>query len=341
MKMMTSESNNALFKPEVKLSFLDDMIQSGAITEETSKNYERILMITAEGEDALQKDLNRFTLEEMETILFGFKANNRNTIETYARIISSYLNWSVAEGLADVNVLAELRPNDFVKYLTNGETYYTERQLRRWENRMENYQDAVIIRLLFLGAGGKQLSEIRNLKKGDVDRKNKKIRLVNTLKEDKKTGEILNFTTRWLENVDEHTFDLIEGALNQKTYTKRNGEVAKGNQARSIGSLELVSNDYVVRSSITRTENFNCPVDRFVVYRRIQMLADVVVGSEDFSAKLIQRSGMIHMGKELMRDGKLSLDDMKQVADNYGIKSYHNLKGFLTVENILKTYPQQ
>jgi hypothetical protein len=66
-----------------------------------------------------------------------------------------------------------------------------------------------------------------------------------------------------------------------------------------------------------------------------------VIGIPEFDAKLIQRSGMIHYGNKLMQDGKLSLDDMKMVADRFNIKSYHNLKGFLTVENILKTYPQQ
>src|SRR4051812_13075957 len=113
MTTITSDTDNSLFNPDVKESFLQDMIQSGTITEDTAKNYERILGITAGDEEALGKDLNQFTLPELETILLGFKANNRNTIETYARIISSYLNWSVKEGITEVNQLAELKPNDF------------------------------------------------------------------------------------------------------------------------------------------------------------------------------------------------------------------------------------
>ncbi|MER2007462.1 MAG: hypothetical protein ABS939_08410 [Psychrobacillus sp.] len=334
---MTNEINNSLFNTEVKQNFLQDMINAGAITEDTSKNYERILGITAEYEEGLKKDLNEFTLRELETILLGFKANNRNTIETYARIISSYLNWSVGKGLVKINELANLKPNDFIKYLTNSEAYFTEKQIRRWESRMENYQDAVIVRLLFLGVGGKQMSEIRNLKKGDVDRKNKRIRLVNTLKADKATGLPVKFTERWIDVDDEYTFDLIEGAMEQLTYTKKNGNMKQNPHVRPY--TDLVRNDYIVRSSITKTENFNYPVDKFVIYRRIQMLSEIL-GIEDFTAKLIQRSGMIYLGDKLMQDGSLSLDDMKMVADRFNIKSYHNLKGFLTVENILKTYPQ-
>lgn len=334
---VTNDKNNSLFNAEIKNRFLEEMIKRESITEDTSKNYSRILSIAEDVELALNKDLYEFALEEIESILFSFKANNRNTVETYARILSSYLNWSVQEGLSSLNPLAELKPNDFVKYLTNEESYFSERQLRRYEDRMDNFQDAVIIRLLFLGAGGKQMSEIRNLKKGDIDRDNKRIRLVNTLKADD-TGLAIKFTERWLDVEDEHTFDLIEGALSQKTYSKRNGEMLYNVHVRPY--TDLVSNDYVVRSSITKTDNFSYPVDKFVIYRRIQMLAEVF-GIEDFTAKLIQRSGMIMFANDLMVDEKLLLDDMKMVADRFNMKSYHNLKGFLTVENILKTYPRK
>lgn len=335
---VTNETNNSLFNTNDKREFIEDMIRSKAITEETSKSYLRIFGLTSTYEEILEKDLNMFSIDELEKILFGFKANNRNTIESYARIISSYLNWSVQQGIINANPLAELKPDDFSNYLTNEETYITERQLRRYEDRCENYQDGVILRLLFIGVGGKQMSEIRNLKRTDIDRKNKRIRLVNTLQSDKH-GNPIKFTERWIDVDDEHVFDLIDGAIRVKTYLKRNGEVAEGNESRSIGKLELVDNEYVVRSSVTKTENFDNPVDKFVIYRRIQTLSEVF-GIEELTSKLIQRSGMIKLGKDLMKNGDLSLNDMKIVADRFNIKSYHNLKGFLTIENILKTYPQ-
>jgi hypothetical protein len=103
---------------------------------------------------------------------------------------------------------------------------------------------------------------------------------------------------------------------------------------------DLVANDYIVRASITRTENWNVSVDKFVIYRRIQAISESL-GIKDLTAKYIQRSGMIHYANELIKDGELSLDDIKIVADRFNLKSYHNLKGFLTVENIVKTYPNK
>ncbi len=331
---MTSET--ALYNMNDKKKFLEDMIESGSITKETSKNYERILGLTANMEKALKKDLNKFSFEELETIMYSFKANNRNTVETYSRIISSYLNWSVEKGLTKYNALSVLKPNDFVKYLTNEEVYFTEKKLRRWENRMENYQDAVIVSLIFNGVGGKQMSELRNLKKTDIDIENKRIKLINSLNEDE-NGNPIRFTERWMSIDDDHVFELIYGAINQKTYVKRNGDINYNPHIRPY--TDLANNDYVIRPSITKTENLSSPVDKFVIYRRIKVLSETL-GIDNFTSKHIQRSGMIAFANKIIKDNKITLDDLKVIADKFGIKSYHNLKGIVTIENINKTYPK-
>ena len=332
---MTEDRNNSLFNEEVKNQYLHEMILIGSISEETSKSYNRIFTVTNEIEEALGKDLSEFTLQEIETILYGFKANNRNTVESYARIISSYLNWCVQQGISKRNPLYVLNPTDFEKYLTNEEEYFTDAQLRRYEDQCQNYQDAVIIRLLFNGVGGKQLTEIRNLKKDEVDFIQKRMKLINTLSSDD-NGNPLQFTERWID-IDERTISLLVGAMGQKIYTKRNGDMIPRENIRPY--TDLVDNKYIVRASITKTEKFNSPVDKFVIYRRVQTIAESL-GIEEFTAKFIQRSGMIHYANQLIRDEKLTLNDIKMVADRFNLKSYHNLKGFLTVENIRKTYPK-
>ena len=332
---MTNERNNSLFEEEVKKEYLDYMINTKTISEETSRSYNRILLVTSKIEEELGKDLNQFTFEELEDVLRSFEANNRNTVESYGRIISSYLNWSVENGYSKDNVLYDLKPSDFEKYLTNNEVYFTDKQLRRYEERCENAQDSVIIRLLFMGVGGKQMSEIRNLKvEEDIDKKNKRLHLTNTLKADDQ-GYPIKFTTRWID-VDERTIDLIQGAIDQRTYTKKNGEMVERANIRPYTDLAI--NDYVIRPSITKTDNLNRPVDRFVIYRRIQTLAESF-GVDELNAKFIQRSGMMYHANNEIKDGELTLDDIKIVAERFNIKSYHNLKGIVTEENIRATYP--
>lgn len=333
---MTNIKNNPLFNPSRKNEFLEDSIANKVITEETSKSYARIFGITANIESALDKDISEFSFEEVETVLRNFKSNNRNTIESYGRIISSYLNWCMDKGYVNKNVLKNLKPNDFENYLTNTEIYTPENKLRRYEDGCTNFQDAIILRLLFIGVGGKQMSEIRNLKVTDIDWDKKQLRLVNTLKYDK-NGISEKFTERFL-SFDDRTEYLLRGAIEQKTYTKRNGQMVEG--ADNVREFtDLVQNDYVVRASITKTENWNRPVDKFVIYRRISVISETL-RIDDLTAKFIQRSGMIYFAKNLIQGhNKLSLDDMKIVADRFNMKSYHNLKGFLNIENIEKTYP--
>lgn len=329
---MTNIKNNSLFNEELKEKFLN------TVNEDTRPSYRRIFKKTAKHERALNKDINSFDLEEIETVLRSFKAKSRNTVESYGRIISSYLNWCVKENKVIQNVMMHLKPDDFSKYISDDINYMSEKELARIEDLCENYQDAVILRLLFIGVGGRQLSEIRNLTKDDVDFENKKLRLINALKEDG-DGKPIKFTERLID-VDDRTLNLIRGAMNQKTYMKRNGEVAQTENDNIRPYTDLINNKYVIRASITKTDTFSVPVDKFVIYRRLSMLEEVL-GLNKFNAKLIQQSGMLYLASKLTNNqDDIQLYDLKIVADHFNINSYHNLKGVITVDNIKRLYPR-
>ena len=327
---MTNDKNSPLFNESVKEDYLS------GLKEGTQENYRRIFRKTQNHESALNKDINSFSLKEVETVLYSFKSKSRNTIETYGRIISAYLNWCVDNGLTSNNVLKNFNPTDFEKYVVKDAVYMAESRLRRVEDRCENYQDAVIFRLLFMGVGGKQLSEIRNLKKKDINFEDKKLKLTNTLKADE-FGNPEKFTERYVD-IDDRTIYLLEGAMNQKKYLKKNGDIAETETNNIRPFTDLVENEYVIRASITKTDNFNFPVDIFVIYRRIQMIAEFM-GLEELNAKFIQRSGMIYYANTLVDQEDISLFDLKMIADRFNMKSYHNLKGYITMENIRKSYP--
>lgn len=330
----TNEKNNPLsmFNAEVKNDFLKTITNEG-----TAKYYARIFTITSKYEEALGKDLSRFSLKEIEKILYDFQARNRHTVETYGRVISSYLNWCIQQGITDENPLSELTSDDFDKYVINKENYLTEKQLRRYEDLCANYQDAVILRLLFVGVGGREFSEISNLKIDDVNFEDNTLHLVNSLKVDDR-GFPTKFTERIIK-VDDRTMYLIKGAIEQKTYIKRNGFMSR--EAENVREFtDLVENDYVVRASVTKNEHIYSPVDKHVIYRRLSTL-EKTLGIEGLTSKLIQRSGMIYYANQLIGDAnEITLEDLKIVADRFNLKSYFNLKSFLTIENIRKTYPK-
>ncbi|WP_028775655.1 site-specific integrase [Shimazuella kribbensis] len=331
---MKKENNISLFNPEVKNEFFKSVTNN----EGTIKYYSRIFYNTFVYEESLGKDINQFSIEELEKILYDFKANNRHTIESYGRIISSYLNWSMEQGLTDKNPLRKLSSDDFDKYITDKEEYITEKQLRRYEEKCANYQDAVIFRLLFEGLSGKQVSEIGNLKVSDCDFEKNSLHLINSLEVDE-NGYPSKFTERTIK-VSDHAMELIRGAINQKQYIKKNGNMST--EASNVRDFtDLVQNDYVVRASITKnSEDINKPTDRFVIYKRIKLIGDDL-GIKSFTAKLIQRSGMIYLASQLVQnDEDVTISDLKIIADRFNLNTYFNIKGFLTKDLINNMYPR-
>lgn len=307
--------------------FLKESVANGNINVNTVDSYHRIFEKVNDYEEIFGKDVAQFNFEELESVLYGFNAKNKSTIETYGRIISSYLNWACDKGLCKENLLGRLKTDDFNKYVINHEEYITEKQLRRYEDLCENYQDAVILRLLFIGVGGKGLSELRNLKKTDIDRENKCIYINKT---DNKGNVIYRKTIK----IDERTLYLLDGAINEKIYKKRNGNIIYNEHVREY--TDLIDNDYVIRPSITKTDTANNPVDKFVIYRRLKNLSEFF--GIDLNAKLIQKSGMLYYLHRIIKDNEVTLNDIKTVSEIFGIKSYHNLKSFLTTENVNKLY---
>lgn len=307
----------------LKERFLNEL----ELKENTITNYRRIFDIAKIIEEKYNKDVKDFTLEEIEEVLYSFKANKRNTVETYGRIISSYLNWCKDNNYIQNNVMKSLKPNDFQKYVIDNEKYITIEDLVYYEDGLENEQDAVILRLLFIGVGGKGLSEIRNLKKTDLN--GNKLLLTNTLAEDK-FGRPIKFTTREIE-IDDRTRNLIERASEQITYLKKNGTVEEGTNIRPF--TDLIDNEYVVRASHTKNNNSFAPIDKFVIYRRIEIMNEYF--GVNFTTKFIQRSGMIHIAKQILKENNdFDLNDVKLISNIFNFTSYHNLKGFLNIENL-------
>lgn len=329
---MKKEMKTFLFNEELKTQFLN------IVNEKTRSSYRRIFTITSKHETELNKDIHQFSLIEIEKVLWSFQSRTKNTVESYGRIISSYLNWCVKQGIISKNVMQEMRPDDFKKFIHDDSEYISEKHLRRIEDMCNNYQDSVIIRLLFIGIGGKSLSEIRNLKATDVDFENKRIKVIESLTVDEK-GFPMKYTERFVD-VDERTLHMIRGAINEKIYHKRNGELAVTDYNNIRPFNDLVKNDYVVRASITKTEYHDAPVDKFVIYRRLAMIKDVL-GLEKFNAKFIQQSGMMHVANNIIENDTVSLVDLKMIANQLNVKSYHNLKGFITIDNIRKVYPKE
>lgn len=305
-----------VFNLETKENFLENYNIEG-----TRKNYLRVFTKTAPLEQKMGKDLYEFNEKELSKALKAFDSRNRATLESYARYISSYLNWAISEGLAEVNLLEKLKPNDFLRFVVHQEQYITEEFLTKIENQMENYQDSVISRLIFEGVGGKGFTELLNLKEEDVDFENCTLTLYEETNDGIKIREL---------KVSLHAIELIRGALNQKRYVKRNGNsVGRG------AFLELKDNGYVIKTAMTNAEtNEATGID--TIYRRLRVIEEDL-GLDSFKAKLIQRSGIINMASKISKKGvRVDSDILKEVAKRYKVNTIHSMRSYVTEENLKK-----
>lgn len=312
-----------MYNPDIKEEFL--------LTYENNETQTVIAYIfykSKSTEELLKKDLYEFSIDEIEDVLFNMNPLTKRAAETNARFISSYIDWAISKGLVNSNINPMLtKGNDwFEKFVDkNRKIYFSEQELNEMIEELVNASDAVILRLLFEGAGGEGLSELLNLTKNHIKFDN-----VLVLEDDKKGIRELKFS--------EECMRLIKQALKEKEYQLKNGTGQRNNV------LKLVENDYVIRPVQRRSTTID-RADKHLIYRRIATIKEYF-GLKYLTAKNIQRSGMIKMAKDLfLRDRELKSKQLYEISERFGIgkigSEYYNisiLKEFINRENIKKLY---
>lgn len=314
---------NKLYNEQIKERFL------ATYPESTRPGYRRVFIVSKRTEQLLGKDLYDFNLQEIEDVLHDLAPTTNAASQTNGRIVTAYISWAIEEGLRrnNINPLKIVDPQYFTKFVDPSiNIFFSEKRLRNIEDQCINYQDCAIFRLLFEGVEGKKLSEIRNLKKKDIDYKNNQLVL---------TDEDGN--QRVLE-VSPRAIDMVQKASKETIYHKKNGEPIENERIRPY--TDLVDNEYVFRTSITKTDNFGT-VDVHLIYRRIAAIKELFE-IPFFTSTNIQKSGMIYMAKELVKkDGELLRDHYLMIAERFRVNNWYSLKDYVNMDNIMKLYGEE
>ena len=188
----------------------------------------------------------------------------------------------------------------------------------------------MILRLLFEGVHGKACSELINLKKEDVD---KNRRILQLKDEDGSIREL---------EVSPICIETIEGAIKEKIYYKKNGDMDTDlDNVREYS--DLVQNDCVIRNCIGNTDYYEF-VKKHTIYSRITIIEEYLHKHEPelidiLTAKSITRSGMIYEGKKLYgRNGTLTKKDYEWIKLIFNVKNPRLLREIVTEEMIKKMY---
>lgn len=324
--MLKREFNH--YNPEDKKEFLSlyDKI-------ETSESYGYILEKIASLEEFYSRDLYDFNMDQIEEAMYLLKPSSLAVSRMNGAVLAAYISWAI-----DTNkIISNMNP---IKNKVNAKDWYRKfidpsrknyislEELEDIESSLINSQDKVVPRLLFEGVGGVFVSEVLNLKEKDVKEEKNKLRL-----NDDRKGE------RYI-TVSKDCIKLINSALKAKDYEKKNGDSGAKNP-----TLELVNNDYVIKTAGTNAIGSG-RADKHTIYRRVAMISKAL-GVPYFTTKSIQRSGMIYMAYNLMKtQGKSNIDRsiIIEVAQHFGVTkvadsyNFSLLEEYINLENIKELY---
>lgn len=309
----------------------------------TAHSFRRIFYYSYHLEDEISKDLYNFNIEQIEDVLTSLAPSTFNAAHTYARQITSYIDWAISRKLRPkerVNPLKMIHsPEEFRKFVDpNLQLYMSEEDLGAIEDDLKNPQDAVILRLLFEGCAGKAHSQIRHLREEDVNFDNNILHLMKDEGREFDKEELKLMTP-------EKTLRLIREAIKQKEYYPKNGNAKEG--FRAGNERALIDSNYVVKSINTnRDKDDLSAVAASVINSRVRVIKEMLFDlSEDIPAiqritpKNIFRSGAIYYAKTLLDErGKFELEEERMVAERFKIGQLQQMRGYVNIDMIKKLY---
>jgi integrase len=313
------------FNQEFKEKFLDTLKES------TQANFYRLFKLSFEKEHRLNKDLYKFSKEELFELISNI-SNTPNSADTNSRFISMYLNYCVEQGKSIENTLSKVSRNEIIK-LVPEEEFFKFEKFNGIIDETYNYQDKVALRLIFEGISGKGLEELLNLKISDVNFDTGEVNISGE-------NERKIIVTKIGKN---NAIDLIKECIKENRYYKNNGDYDPKESRNTKEYYELNETPYIIRSVRKSNTNSNEPVPRLTVDRRIRELGKYF-GINGFTASKIKKSGMLWFAKLLIENKfkEYNRDVVKLVAARFGeSNNVYQLKyKLINEENLLKVYPE-
>ncbi|MGN7942012.1 phage lytic cycle repressor MrpR family protein [Metabacillus sp. 22489] len=298
---------NQFYNQQIKVEFLS------TYPEPTQHVYSRVFIFSKEIEDIVEKDLYDFSLGQIEKVMTKLNPLTGSSARTYGRVISSYLSWCKNQRyMKGENPLKDIGNDWFSNFVDETKKIFiSSNELEDMEQNLVNYQDKVILRLIFEGIGGYQLSEILNLTPNDINEKNNVLRL----KDDKYGLRDVEVSDKCIEN--------LYKASEEKVYYMKNGE-SKGK--RSI--VDLVHSEFIIKAKKVRTVGLSDGrADRHLIYRSISMISEYF-DLPYLTPKNIEKSGMIKMAKDILeKEGKLENEQLATIAEKFNVRKI-NINGY-------------
>lgn len=248
-----------MYNEDIKNRFLSNYSNAN-----TQTLYRKLLSKFGAYEAQINRDLYTFSLNEISDLLFWYSPKSRNSASTALSVIKMYRSFAVRESYTNMNLdFSRLVGDSDISMFLNRkalpQSYLkSEDEFYAIVNHLENYQDAVILILLWNGIDGFKHSEIVNLKVKDCDFDNNIIRITD---ENGETIREVEVTAKEMAFIKDTTEEII--------YKKGNGK-AKG----KCTSRDLIKNDYVLRVPVSKSHPWDVKIDAQVIDTRMKRIKE-------------------------------------------------------------------
>lgn len=315
-----------MYKQDYKNQFLSQFKN-----EYTRRVYEAVFKKSEPLEAKYDTDIMNFDKDMFELFIKDYLSpKTKQSARTYCHILSSYVQWAIDNNLSTMssNHMSE-GSSYFETFVTNQNSLYLSKgEIDAIIFNLVNAQDSFILKALFEGIQGKQLSELINLTIDDIKEAYKN---ENTLK------LVDGLVDRYIK-VDNETLKLAELAFKEKEYYKKNGELDYSDNVKD--RFDLVASKYILRPSVTNSEKSQ--ITHYSIYNRLEMiksLEDFEEYRESLTTKNIVRSGMLYEAMKIVSEGGvLDRKSIENICSKYGIKYKWSLRDFLNIDTISEVY---
>ena len=297
-----------MFNEAQKETFIKEYLRSKVIAE---TSLYAIFKKTEDFEEKLNKDVSKFTRDEILDMLAKFKAKSINSLLNYTIVLKHYSRFVF--GAVGTNAYESIGKADVADMVDkNANILLTREELDDVEVQLLNWVDKAIIELLWNGVAGKNMEDIYSVSEDCVQ------------------GNILR--------VNEKEFPMTDRL--RELLPKAFAETELMSYGNTMRVIEVNGKGKIYKER-PNARGIDTPDIRFRwVYRKIQIFRDYL-DMPGLTMKNIAASGLWHYLQLCMEKTKLDLrtflrtKEGKELAMRYGFsESYY-------IDNICQKYEQQ
>lgn len=283
------EFYNDLYNPDLKIRFMNENYTNSS--ESTKRTILNAFKKSARTEKRVGKDLCILNSKEIYDVAEGLGYITESSVRTALSFFSVYVDWCILNelrggyenGINDIAVFVATQDlSKFISMIKNKHRYITKEEVLDIVDNLVNHPDRAIVLGAYEGITGKEMHELRSLKRSDINEDTNQVTLTDF---DGKQRTI--FISEKLKNI-------LLFADSQEEYHFGNGGETR------TKSKPFAESPYIIKPSARESNGhemiiYNSLAQRFYKVRKY-------VGYDFVTIQSIQDSGQINRVVELTQE---------------------------------------